>query len=362
MVCSNNDNLLYNDWRWQIRNSIKTAKQLSSHVQLSDDEVSGLASMSDTELPLQITPHYLSLIDPHDPQCPIRRQVIAQRSEFEENDLLRRDPLGEEDHEVVPNLVHRYPDRVLLLITDRCASYCRFCTRKRWVGQGPSPTRENLDAALEYIANNPQIEEVILSGGDALILSDENLKRVLTRIRAIEHVQIIRIASRMLSFAPMRITENLIQILRAFQPVYILTHFNHLKEFSESTREAIRLLVDAGVPLVNQTVLLKGVNDNKEDLTRLFKELVRLRVRPYYLHQCDVVMGTRGFRVKLSDALELYSSLRGHVSGLCLPTFVVDIPGGYGKVPLHKNPIEYSDEKSIYLRGFDNEVGPYPLD
>lgn len=350
-----------NDWRWQIQNSIRKASALELHLELVDDERRGLAQLSAKELPLQITPHFLSLMDKKNPDCPLRMQMIPRASEFRDDPSLRRDPLGEQDHEVVPHLIHRYPDRVLLLITDRCASYCRFCTRKRWVGQGPSPRHEHLAQALDYIRNHEAIQDVIVSGGDGLLLSDENLRDVLSLIRAIPHVQIIRIATRMLAFAPTRVTPELTQVLKEFQPLYVMSHFNHSKEIAPKAVRAISQLIDAGVPVVNQTVLLKGVNDNQATLTDLFKILVRLRVRPYYLHQCDVVRGTAGLRVKLDDAVKLYSSLRGLISGLCLPTFVIDIPGGFGKVPIHQNPMQSRDDESVYLRGFDGEVAPYPL-
>jgi lysine 2,3-aminomutase len=351
----------WNDWRWQLRNSTRDVAALAAKIKLGDDEKAGLSLLSSADLPLRITPYFLSLMNPDDADCPLRRQVIPRVSEFSEDDSLRRDPLGEEAHEVVPHLVHRYPDRVLLLVTDRCAAYCRFCTRKRWVGQGPSPRHEHLIQALEYIRDNKAIEEVIISGGDGLLLPDENLSALFEDIRKIPHIQIIRMATRMLAFAPMRFTPALIALLREFQPLYLLTHFNHDSELGPETIEAITRLVDAGIPVVNQTVLLRGVNDNRESLVSLFKHLVRLRVRPYYLHQCDVVMGSTAFRVPVDEAVKLYSDLRGHVSGLCLPTFVIDIPGGFGKVPLAQSPIESRDENAIYLRGFDGEVAAYPL-
>lgn len=352
---------MWNDWRWQLRNSIRDKVALSQALVLSEDEQTGLAQLSSSDLPLRITPHFLSQIDKNDPKCPLRMQVVPRASEFVQDPSLVKDPLGEEAHEVVPNLIHRYPDRVLLLVTDRCASYCRFCTRKRWVGQGPSPRQEHLTQALDYIREHEGIEEVIISGGDGLLLPDETLQVLFEQIRSIKHVQIIRMATRMLAFAPMRFTDELVAILRKYQPLYLLTHFNHELELGEQTTEAIAKLVDAGVPVVNQTVLMRGINDNRSALVGLFKNLVRLRVRPYYLHQCDIVTGSASFRVPIEEAVALYSELRGHVSGLCLPTFVIDIPGGYGKVPMAQSPIERRDSENIYLRGFDGEVAAYPL-
>lgn len=312
-------------------------------------------------LPFRVTPHYLSLINPNDPNDPLRLQLIPRQTEFKQVDLERRDPLGEENHEVVPYLVHRYPDRVLLLITDRCAAYCRFCTRKRWVGQGPTPKVEHLSQALNYIAEHPEIKEVIISGGDALLLSDRKLDRLLAQIREIRSVEIIRLATRMLTFEPTRITDNLINILKKHQPVYILSHFNHINEIAPITKTAILKLVDNGLPVLNQTVLLKNINDNKEILIALFRKLTYLRARPYYLHQCDLAPGTTQFRVPLYKALELVKSLRGHVSGLCLPTFVIDIPGGFGKVPLFPNPIVEQNSEFMILEGFAGERAQYPM-
>ncbi len=351
----------WNDWRWQLRNSIRDPSALSNYLTLSQEESQGLAALSSDDLPLRITPYFLEQMSKGDENCPLRMQVVPRATEFVEDNSLRRDPLGEEAHEVVPHLVHRYPDRVLLLITDRCATYCRFCTRKRWVGQGPSPRSEHLSQALEYIRTHEAIEEVIISGGDGLLLPDEILRDLFEKIRAIKHIQIIRMATRMLAFAPMRFTDDLIAIMREFQPLYLLTHFNHELELGGETARAISRLVDAGIPVVNQTVLMRGINDRRDALVGLFKRLVRLRVRPYYLHQCDVVKGSSAFRVPLDEAVKLYSDLRGHVSGLCLPTFVVDIPGGFGKVPMTQSPIERRDDNNVYLRGFDGEIAAYPV-
>lgn len=354
-------NVEWNDWRWQLGNAVRKSADLETKLVLSDDERLGLARLGAGELPLRITPHFLSLMDPVNTDCPLRRQVVPRASEFAFEEGLRRDPLGEEDHEVVPHLVHRYPDRVLLLVTDRCATYCRFCTRKRWVGQGPTPRLEHLTQALAYIRNHPEVEEVIISGGDPLLLGDAQLRSLLQEVRAIDHVQVLRIHTRMLAFAPMRVTPELVGILREAQPLYIVTHFNHSLELSTAALDALKALCDAGIPVINQNVLLRGINDSKEALTALFKKLVRNRVRPYYLHQCDVVLGTTAFRVPFDEAVALYQSLRGHVSGLCLPTLVIDIPGGFGKVPVGHNAIEARDAEAIYLKGFDGEMAAYPL-
>lgn len=341
---------------------VKTLDQLESYLDLTSSERDAIATLSkDGGLPLRITKHFLSLIDKNNPNDPLRLQVIPQQAEFNLVGLERRDPLGEEDHEVVPHLVHRYPDRVLLLITDRCESYCRFCTRKRWVGQGPTPKTEHLDQALSYIAAHPEIREVIVSGGDSLLISDNKIEDLLQKIRMIKSVGVVRFHTRMLTFSPTRITDNLVNILKKHQPVYIISHFNHVNEISPEAETAILKLVDNGLPVLNQNVLLKNINDSQEALSMLFRKLTELRARPYYLHQCDIAPGTEQFRVPLQRAQELVKSLRGHLSGLCLPTFVIDIPGGFGKVPLFPSPIVAQTADSITLEGFMGEQAEYPL-
>lgn len=350
-------------WRDQLRRALRTRAALEQALVLSEEERAGLDALeSSGGLPLGITPHFLSLIDPHDEHDPLRLQVVPRRAEYTDEDWQRRDPLGEEDHEVVPHLVHRYPDRVLLLVTDRCASYCRFCTRKRMVGQGPTPTLDDLEEALRYIASQSGVREVILSGGDALMWSDDKLGRLLHRLRAIPHVDIIRLATRMLAFAPMRVTADLLSAIRPHHPVYVLSHFNHPRELSAASEEAILRLVDHGVPVLNQTVLLRGINDDVETLSTLFRRLTRLRARPYYLHQCDLAPGTRPFRVPLPDAMALVGAMRGRVSGLSLPQLVVDIPGGLGKVPLFPSPVIESHPEAVLLRGFAGTSAWYPTD
>lgn len=349
------------DWRWQLKNAVRTLEGLERHLTLRDDERRACERLArEGGLPLTITPHYLSLLDADDPEDPLRRQLVPSALEEEDEGWDRRDPLGEEDHEVVPHLVHRYPDRVLLLVTDRCASYCRFCTRKRLVGQGPTPTADDLEQALAYVRAHPEVKEVILSGGDALMLDDARLERVLSRVRAIEHVEIIRLATRMLAFAPTRVTSGLVDVIARHHPVYVLTHFNHPRELCEEAARAVERLTNAGVPVLNQTVLLAGVNDDTDTLATLFRHLTRLRARPYYLHQCDLAPGTRRFRVPLPRAQALVSALRGQVSGLSLPTFVIDVPGGRGKVPMHASAVVEEDDDGVVLRGSLGGLARYP--
>lgn len=352
----------WNDWRWQLQNAVRTKAQLEAALNLSAEERLGIEHLSIINgLPLLITPHFLQQINRADENDPLRLQVVPRLKEWDEEEFARRDPLGEEDHEVVPHLVHRYPDRVLLLITDRCASYCRFCTRKRWVGQGPTPKANEIQDALAYIKQHPEVKEVVISGGDALMIGDRQLEELLSQIRQIESVEIIRLHTRMLAFAPMRITEELVDTLRRHSPVYVLSHFNHASEISIETQLAISRLVNVGVPVLNQTVLLKGVNDSAPLLAELFRFLTRLKVRPYYLHQCDIAPGTKQFRVPLEKSLALVKALRGNISGLCIPTFVVDIPGGFGKVPLVPDPIVSRHENAVMLEGFMGEVAAYPI-
>jgi lysine 2,3-aminomutase len=353
-------------WREQLRGAARTAADLeTAGLRLTDDERRGLAWLEDHGgLPLGVTPHFLGLMNMDDANDPLRRQVIPTATEFLPTSWDRRDPLGEEELEAAPFLVHRYADRVLLLATDRCAAYCRFCTRKRLVGQGPTPSWEHLQPALDYIRATPSIREVIVSGGDAMMLGDERVESLLSALRSIEHLDVIRIASRMLAFCPQRVTPSLASLLRGPDggpAVYWLSHFNHPNELEhDATARAISALVDAGIPVLNQTVLLRGVNDDRDVLVRLFRRLTRLRARPYYLHQCDLAPGTDHFRVPLEEARALHASLRGHVSGISIPTFVIDLPGGKGKAPLAPEPtVEVKDDHYV-MRGYRGDLVEYP--
>lgn len=356
-------------WREQLRQAARTAADLEgAGLTLTDDEKAGLAHLeAHGGLPLGVTPHFLSLMDHGDANDPLRRQVIPTGTEFLPTSWDRRDPLGEEDLEAVPFLVHRYADRVLLLATDRCGSYCRFCTRKRLVGQGPTPTWEHLLPALDYIASHDTIREVIVSGGDAMMLGDDRVASLLQRLRAIPHLDVIRIASRMLAFCPQRVTPSLVRLLRGDHgpadgpTTYWLSHFNHPAELAhDDTARAVRALVDGGIPVLNQTVLLKGINDDRDLLMALFRRVTRLGARPYYLHQCDLAPGTDHFRVPLDDARALHASLRGHLSGISIPTFVVDLPGGKGKAPLAPEPVVEVTADAFVMRGYKGDLVEYP--
>ncbi len=350
------------DWRWQIRHSIKTIDDLRRTLPMDHDALSWLnENFTNADLPFSVTPYFVSLMSGRK-KCPIFAQVISSQQELVSDPMDRRDPLGEEERQKVPHLVHRYPDRVLFLATDRCASYCRFCTRKRWVGQGPTPVRDQHDDAFNYIAQHEQIKEIIFSGGDPFLLANERLHELLMRAFAIGHIDMVRFHTRMLSFAPMRVDEGLADVLSQFSPIYVVTHFNHPREITETTKSSIALLQRSGVIVLNQSVLLKGINDDEEVLKELFRLLVKIKIRPYYLHQCDVIHGSRHFRVPLARSLEIVDKLRGHISGLCMPTLVIDIPGGHGKVPLSKNPIVREDDNYLYLQGFAGGVAAYPKD
>lgn len=351
---------LNKDWQWQIRNSIKTLDDLYALLPKSDQFVSWLENnFASTALPFSVTPYFASLMN-GDVNCPIFLQAISSHEELLDDPTAMRDPLGEEPRKAVPHLVHRYPDRVLFLATDRCATYCRFCTRKRWVGQGPTPLRDQHEDAFKYIERNSAIREIIFSGGDPLLLANSRLEHLLKRAFSIKHIDVVRFHTRMLSFAPMRVDDELAQVVSQFSPIYLVTHFNHPKEITEKAIQSIKILQNSGVVLLNQSVLLRGVNDDEEILKSLFRLLVKHKVKPYYLHQCDVVTGAAHFRVPIKRAIELTSSLRGHISGLCQPTLVIDIPGGHGKVPLVDNPIVREDDDYIYLRGFASAVAAYP--
>jgi lysine 2,3-aminomutase len=333
------------DWRWQLQHALRSAEELSRALELSPDELAGARLAEQSGFPIAITPYYLSLCDPKDENCPIRRQVVPRAAEARlvPGDL--RDPLGEEAHEVAPDLVQRYPDRALLLVTDRCAVYCRFCTRSRMVGAGGGArSEERLAPAFAYLEAHPEVRDVIVSGGDPLALSSERLVRLIARLRQIPSVETIRLATRVPVALPQRITDELLSALRPYHPLWVMTHFNHPKELAEPARAALTRLADAGFPVMNQTVLLRGVNDDSRVLSELFRGLVRVRVRPYYLLQADPVRGTGHLRTSLARSIRIFEELQGRLSGIALPKLIVDTPGGFGKVPVgpewvvHRSP------------------------
>lgn len=344
------------DWRWQARHAVTTLAGLEPHIALTDSERRGIERAAREGFPMSITPYYLGLVDPRDPMCPVRRQCIPVADEEIEVPGDLRDPLGEEAHEVAPHLVQRYPDRVLLLATDRCSVYCRFCTRSRMVGNGGGArSLELLEPAFAYIASHPAIHDVIVSGGDPAIMQSERIAAILSRLAAIPHVDYVRFATRAPVTIPQRITDDLCQALRTHPAVWVMTHFNHPKELTPESRAACAKLADHGIPVMNQTVLLRGINDSADTLENLFRGLLKNRVRPYYLLQADPVRGTGHLRTPLQRGMDLMEALTGRVSGIALPRFIVDTPGGRGKVPVGPTTIVARDGGATTLRTFRGE-------
>lgn len=348
----------WDDWRWQMANRLNSVDELRQIIGLSADELAGLSA--DGIFRVDITPYFASLIDPHDPKCPVRLQVIPQGRELAAYDGMMADSLGEDAHSPVPGLVHRYPDRVLMLLTTQCASYCRYCTRSRIVG---SPTlnfsQADFDRQIDYLQRTPQVRDVLLSGGDPLVIAPKILEQVLTRLRAIAHIEIIRIGTRVPIFLPQRIDDALCAMLRRFHPLWMNVHINHVKEITPEVARALAMLADAGIPLGNQSVLLAGVNDSLEAQKALVHALVRNRVRPYYLYQCDLVQGAGHFRTTVSRGIEIIEGLRGHTSGYAVPTFVIDAPGGGGKVPVMPQYVISQAPGSVTVRNYENNVYTY---
>ncbi len=350
------------DWRWQLRSAITTADDLSRAMNLSAREMEGARRAERMGLPIAITPYYASLADREDPADPIRAQCVpdAREADTSPGDLV--DPLGEEAHGVAPHLVRRYPDRVLLLVSDRCAVYCRFCTRSRMVGQGGGAiSADAMKPALDWIRAHEEIRDVIVSGGDPLAMSTDKLVKIVSAIRSIAHVETIRLATRVPVTLPMRVTRELLRALKSHHPIWVMTHFNHPREITAQSRRACTMLADAGFPVMNQTVLLRGVNDDAPTLEALFRGLVAMRVRPYYLLQMDPVRGSAHMRTPLARGVEIMRELQGRVSGIALPKFVCDTPGGKGKVVLAHDPVVARDAKNkrTTLRTFRSEDVDY---
>ncbi|MDK2562013.1 lysine 2,3-aminomutase [Romboutsia sedimentorum] len=349
----------WNDWNWQVKNRITTVKDLKKYIPLTDSEEEGITKCLEN-LRMSITPYYLSLIDVNNPNDPIRKQAIPTANELARSDADLDDPLHEDGDSPVPGLTHRYPDRALLLVTDQCSMYCRHCTRRRFAGQkdGALPFSQ-IDNAIEYIKNTPVIRDVLLSGGDALLMSDENLEYIISKLRQIPHVEIIRIGSRVPVVMPQRITDNLVNMIKKYHPIWINTHFNHPNEITQESKEACEKMANAGIPLGNQSVLLRGVNDCVHVMKKLVNDLVKIRVRPYYIYQCDLSNGIEHFRTPVSKGIEIIEGLRGHTSGYCVPTFVVDAPGGGGKTPVMPNYVISQSHNKVILRNFEGVITTY---
>ncbi|MGE5309335.1 MAG: KamA family radical SAM protein [Deltaproteobacteria bacterium] len=349
----------WEDWRWQMRNRITKLDQISLIINLTKEEEEGIRNAKG-RLSMAVTPYWATLIDPDDPFCPIRRQSIPTSHEFKIGPYEMSDPCGEDHDSPAPHLVHRYPDRVLLLATDACAMYCRHCTRRRLVGQEEQfdPSAGRWDAALAYIRSNKKVRDVLISGGDPFTLDDEIIGDLLKKIRAIPHVEFVRLGTRMPVTLPQRFTEGLVNMLKKYQP-WISIHFNHPKEITRRTRAACEMLADAGIPLGSQTVLLKGVNDRPSTMRKLMHELLKIRVRPYYIYQCDLVKGTQHFRTPVEAGINIIEKLRGHTSGYGIPTYVIDAPGGGGKIPVSPNYLLSQAKGKYVLRNYESKVFTY---
>ncbi len=349
----------WNDWKWQVRNRVETLEELKQYVRLSPEEEIGVQACLG-KLRMAVTPYYLSLINPDDPHDPVRRQAVPTAKELYYAAEDQKDPLHEDTDSPVKGLTHRYPDRVLMLITDQCSMYCRHCTRRRFAGQLDSAVpKDQVDACIDYVAKHPEVRDVLLSGGDALMMSDDNLERIISRLRAIPHVEIIRIGSRIPVVMPQRITQGLCDMLKKYHPIWLNTHFNHPDEITVESATACAMLADAGIPLGNQSVLLAGINDCVHVMKKLVHALVMIRVRPYYIYQCDLSLGLSHFRTPVSKGIEIIEALRGHTSGFAVPTFVVDAPGGGGKTPVMPSYIISQSPRKIILRNFEGVITTY---
>lgn len=349
----------WNDWKWQVKNRIETLEDLKKYINLTKEEEAGVKKTLKT-LRMAITPYYLSLINPNDPDDPVRKQAIPTGAETHVSAADLLDPLHEDEDSPAPGLTHRYPDRVLFLITDMCSMYCRHCTRRRFAGQHDCESpNERIEKCIAYIERTPQVRDVLLSGGDALLVSDEKLEYIIKRLRAIKHVEIIRLGSRAPVVLPQRITPELVKMLSKYHPIWLNTHFNHPNEITKESSEACARLANAGIPLGNQSVLLRGVNDAVSIMKKLVCELVKIRVRPYYIYQCDLSMGLEHFRTPVSKGIEIIEGLRGHVSGYAVPTFVVDAPGGGGKIPVMPQYLIALGGGKAILRNFEGVITTY---
>jgi len=351
----------WDDWHWQMRHRLTSAEELKQFLHLSPEEEQGLEwAAKQRSLPVAIPPYFVSLMDPEDAECPIRKQVISRIEESYDAVFDMQDPCGEDSHTPVPNLVHRYPDRVLLIATDRCLSYCRYCTRKRIVGSGEvGLSQEKLSRIVDYLERTPAVRDVLISGGDPLIQSDERIDHLLGSLRKIKHLEILRIGTRAPIFIPQRVTPSLIAVLKKYHPFMMSIHVNHAKELSVDSKRALEALADGGIPLGSQTVLLKGINDQPEIVMKLCHDLLKVRVKPYYLYQCDPVFGTEHFRTTVDAGIKIIEKMRGFTTGYAVPTFVVDAPGGGGKIPVPPNYVISNIKGKTILRNYENKVFEY---
>ena len=349
----------WDDWKWQVRNRINNVEDLKKILELTEEEEENIGQVL-SKFRVGITPYYASLMDKDDKNCPVRLQAVPTIMETFEGESDLEDPLSEDEDSPVDGITHRYPDRILFLITDQCSMYCRHCTRRRFAGQHDSGVpKDKIEKCLEYIRNTPEVRDVLLSGGDALLVGDSKLEYIISELRKIDHVEIIRIGTRTPVVMPQRITDDLVNMLKKYHPIWLNTHFNHPKEITEESIEACRKLADAGIPLGNQSVLLRGVNDCPHIMKDLVHDLVKMRVRPYYIYQCDLSMGIEHFRTKVSKGIEIIEALRGHTSGYAVPTFVVDAPGGGGKTPVMPQYVISQSPTKIVLRNYEGVITTY---
>jgi len=348
------------DWKWQYKNRITESEELSEIISLSEQEKLEISRCLDG-FRMAITPYYASLIDPNDPCCPVRMQAVPSINETRVLPWEKKDPLNEELDSPVPGIVHRYPDRALFLVTRQCAAYCRHCIRKRHVGEEDfvigDTEKEN---AIKYITDTPQIRDVLISGGDPLTMDDGSLEDIISKLRAIDHVEIIRIGTRIPVTLPMRITPQLLIMLKKYQPIWINTHFNHPRELTAESIKACTDISDAGIPLGNQSVLLRNINDNTETMKELVLKLVKARVRPYYIYQCDLCEGIGHFRTRVETGIEIIRNLTGNISGFAVPKFVIDAPGGGGKIPINPEYIVSLDDDNVVMRNYKDDLYEYP--
>jgi lysine 2,3-aminomutase len=350
----------WNDWKWQLKNRITSLAQLQKFMPTLTPEEHAGTVLSDTKLAMAITPYFFNLIGPADEHCPIRRQVIPRIEETQIADWEMSDPCGEDSHSPVPGLVHRYPDRVLFLVTDRCAAYCRYCTRSRLVSNASGyDFHPEFDRQIEYIRNNKNVRDVLLSGGDPLLFTDDKLEFLLKQLRDIPHVEFLRIGTRIPIFLPQRITPELCAMLKKYHPLFMSIHTNHPRELTTEVRDALARLAEAGIPLGNQSVFLKHVNDDLTTMRALVQKLLMCRVKPYYLYQCDLISGSAHLRASVRKGIEIMDGLRGHTTGYAIPQYVIDAPGGGGKVPINPDYILSRNKERIVIRNFEGKIFEY---
>ena len=351
----------WNDWRWQLKNRITTLAQVEAKITKLTQEERGGIRLANRKLAMAVTPYFFNLINANDVLCPIRQQVIPKINETKTADWEMADPCGEDNNSPIPGIVHRYPDRILFLVTDRCAAYCRYCTRSRMVsnasGYGFHP---ELERQLEYVRQHPEIRDVLLSGGDPLLLSDSKMDYLLGRLREMEHVEFLRIGTRIPIFLPQRITDELCAVLKKHHPLFVSIHANHPTELTLEVKRGLDKMADAGIPLGNQSVLLREVNDRLEVMRALVQKLLRCRVRPYYLYQCDLIAGSSHLRTSVSEGIKIMEGLRGHTTGYAIPQFVIDAPGGGGKTPIHPEYVVRRDANRIVIRNYEGKIFEYP--